>query len=180
MLRRMLLLAIIAVVGLAGVVPARSAGPKLVTIHFCTGDGRLQIFDLGPVADDINLNGDIGCQVEGSTGSYPMHVEAIIGASTVAAAGDCGPNGVGPLTGLRMRMKMTLKYEGNIYRAIRTWTGKSAGDFPGSNIDGNVRDPIGVVKLGRFRLEPFPGWYCSSYFSYIRLWGVLMAPSPIA
>ena len=179
MRRRAWALIVLALVGLAGIIPARGEQPVLVTFSFCTGDGPLQIFDTGPVADDIFLLGDIGCLVEGGSNSaIPVHVETVIGASTVATAGDCGGGGLGQLTGLRMRVKMTFRYKGRNYTAVRTWTGRSSGDFPGSNINGLVRDAVGVAKLGRFRLEPFPGWYCSYQESYIRLWNVVIGPAP--
>lgn len=179
MRRGIVALSIMTLVVAAGIGPARSERPKLLKFDYCTGDGRLQIFDLGPVGDDIYINGDIGCLQAGSGYSHPMHVEAIIGASTVATAGDCGPNGTaGPLTNLRMRVKMTLSYAGKTYTAVRAWTGQSSGNFPGSNINGRVRDPIGVVALGSFRLEPFPSFYCAFDFSYIRLWDVVMGPAP--
>jgi hypothetical protein len=175
------LMAILALAVLAGIVPARSAGSELLTFSFCTGDGRLQIFDNGPLADDISLFGDIGCLPEGATRSVPMHVEAIIGASTVGTAGACGGDGTeAPLEKLRMRMKMTVTYKGRTHIAIRTWAGHSTGDFPGSNIVGQVRDPAGLVNLGlgKFRLEPFATFYCAQDFSYIRLWNIVMGPSP--
>jgi len=73
-----------------------------------------------------------------------------------------------------------VRYEGKTYTAVRTWLGHSTGNFPGSNIQGQVRDPVGLVNLGlgRFRLEPFATFYCAQDFSYIRLWDIVLGPSP--
>lgn len=176
------LLAILAVVGSAGSVPAQSGAPGLIKLSFCTGDGNLQIFGDLQIVDDIYFYGDVGCVVEGGSGyAYPMHVETIIFASTVGPAGACGPTGVeAPLQNLRMRVKMTLTLEGKTYTAVRTLHGSSSGDFPGSTIDGKVRDPVGVVALGSFRFEPFPGFYCAHHPSYLRLWDVVLAPTAVA
>ncbi len=179
MRRKGLLLAVMLMVGTAGMVPARSGPGGFLTFDYCTGDGFMQIFSYtgSTPIDDVFLVGDVGCYRNGH--AYPVHIDTIPAASTVGAAGGCGPDGVeAPLKGLRLRTKMVLTYGGKKYNVVRTWTGSSTGDFPGSNIAGRVRDPSGVVALGRFRFEPNPSFYCAYDLVSIRMWDIVVGPSP--
>ena len=175
---RWLLPAVMAVVVLAGIVPAHSARPKLLTLSFCTGDGRLQIIDFGAVGDDVWFLGRVGCLIAGGDGqAYPVDVEAIPTVSTVGYAGACTDGIEAPLEKLRMRVKLTLTMGKKTYTSVRTLSGGSDGNFPGSNINGRVTDPTGYVGMGRFRFEPFASWYCASDFSYLRLYDVVFGPA---
>ena len=176
-MRRFRLALVTMLVLAAGMLPARSL-PGIITFAFCNGDGNMQIFGWTP-QDDVWLQADIGCSQNGGPSTVPMHIETIIGASTVGAAGGCGEDGVeGPLKFLRLRTTMTIQYAGQKHTALRTWTGNSTGTFPGSWIVGKVRDPSGTVALGDFRLEFFPGWYCAYGGVYVRLWNLQIGPSP--
>lgn len=174
-MRRQMLLVAAVLLALAVVTPARSES-ALLTFNYCTGDGYFQLYATAHVAD-VDLHGDVGCYRNGR--SHPMDIDTNPALGTIGDAGGCGEDGVvGPLKNLRMPVHMILTYNNKKYSLLRTWMGDSIGDFPGSNIVGQVRDPTGAVKLGQFRLEFYPSFYCTRDLVSIRLWNIVVGPSP--